>query len=156
MTKTQQNYWNFRTRLCCFPWWLLGCSGWLLGCSGWLLGCSGWLLGCYGWLLGCSRWLLGCSGWLLGCCKKYKNKTLFKILTLSPAVFFFYCIIFDHFHTTFMAPWIICCMNIWTCNMSKENRNSFIKTLILASFHKKSNFLNNGLFYQRHGSDSER
>ncbi len=55
-------------------------------------------------------------------------------------MFFFYCIIFDHFHTTFMAPWIICCMNIWTCNMSKENRNSFIKTLIWQVFIKKATF----------------
>ncbi len=28
--------------------------------------------------------------------------------------------IFDHFHKIFMGPRIFCCMNIWTCSMSKE------------------------------------
>ncbi len=53
------------------------------------------------------------------------NWLLFSfVLTLSPPVFFLSCqppkaflIIFT---SLIMAPRIFCCMNIWTCNMSKQ------------------------------------
>ncbi len=42
--------------------------------------------------------------------------------------------IFHHFHKTFMAPRVFCCMNIWRCNISKERTGHLL-------FNKKTHFI---------------
>jgi len=60
-----------------------------------------------------------------------KTPLLLSTLIISPSAFFQkvaspFLIIFTNVH----CPWIFCCVNLWTCNISKERTESLLIFLI--------------------------